>query len=75
VHTHAAVFRRNAGSEPVCGRDRAFRRNTVTLLRDPDDLAAYDESLAKITIGELQPLNGRIEIREYDMADYVAELG
>jgi GrpB-like predicted nucleotidyltransferase (UPF0157 family) len=39
---------------------------THNLLRDPDDVAAYDESLAKVTIGELQPLNGRIEIRDYD---------
>jgi hypothetical protein len=36
VHTHAAVFRRNAGSEQVFGSDRAFRRNTVTSLRKPD---------------------------------------
>ena len=35
VHAFA-VFRRNAGSEPVFGRGRAFRRNTVTSLRKPD---------------------------------------
>jgi GrpB-like predicted nucleotidyltransferase (UPF0157 family) len=33
---------------------------------DPDDVAAYDESLAEVTIGGPQPLTGRIEIREYD---------
>ena len=36
VYTHSAVFRRNAGSEPVFGRGRAFRRNTVTSLRKGD---------------------------------------
>jgi GrpB-like predicted nucleotidyltransferase (UPF0157 family) len=35
---------------------------------DPTDTAAYDESLARITIGGPQPLAGRIEIREYDPA-------
>jgi GrpB-like predicted nucleotidyltransferase (UPF0157 family) len=34
--------------------------------RDPDDVAAYDEELARVTIGGPQPLSGRIEIREYD---------
>ena len=36
MYTHSAVFRRNAGSEPVFGRSRAFRRNTVTSLRKGD---------------------------------------
>lgn len=35
-------------------------------LPDPTDAAAYDESLARITIGAPQPLVGGIEIREYD---------
>ncbi|HEX7255994.1 MAG TPA: GrpB family protein [Gaiellaceae bacterium] len=34
--------------------------------RDPDDVAAYDEELAKVTIGGLRPLVQPIEIREYD---------
>jgi GrpB-like predicted nucleotidyltransferase (UPF0157 family) len=34
--------------------------------RDPDDVAAYDEELARVTIGGPQPLSGRIEIREYE---------
>ncbi len=34
--------------------------------RDPADVAAYDEELAKVTIGGPRPLDGRIEIREYD---------
>ena len=37
-------------------------------LPDPTDAAAYDESLAKITIGAPQRLSGLIEIREYDPA-------
>jgi GrpB-like predicted nucleotidyltransferase (UPF0157 family) len=35
-------------------------------LRDPADVAAYDEELAKVTIGGPRPLDGQIEIREYD---------
>lgn len=35
---------------------------------DSNDVAAYDESLAKVTIGDPQPLTGRIEILEYDPA-------
>jgi GrpB-like predicted nucleotidyltransferase (UPF0157 family) len=34
--------------------------------RDPTDVAAYDEELAKVTIGGPRPLAGRIEISEYD---------
>ena len=34
--------------------------------RDPDDIAAYDEELARITIGELKPLTSQIEISDYD---------
>jgi GrpB-like predicted nucleotidyltransferase (UPF0157 family) len=33
---------------------------------DPNDVAAYDESLAQITIGGPQPLTQPIEIAEYD---------
>src|SRR6478672_1409513 len=36
MYTRSAVFRRTAGSEPVLGGGRAFRRNTVTSLRKPD---------------------------------------
>jgi hypothetical protein len=36
MYTRSAVFRRNAGSEPVFGRGRALRRNTLTSLRKPD---------------------------------------
>jgi GrpB-like predicted nucleotidyltransferase (UPF0157 family) len=36
------------------------------VLRDPDDVAAYAESLAKVTIGGPRRLSGRIEIRDYD---------
>jgi hypothetical protein len=57
----ACSWRRCGIASPV----RAPRKDEQ-LLRDPDDVAAYDESLAKVTIGELQPLNGRIEIRDYD---------
>lgn len=34
--------------------------------RDPTDVAAYDEELAKVTIGGAQPLVKPIEIRDYD---------
>jgi len=34
--------------------------------RDPTDEAWYDEELARVTIGEVKPLDGRIEIAEYD---------
>lgn len=33
---------------------------------DPSDVAAYDERLARLTIGGAQPLAGRIVIEEYD---------
>ena len=36
--------------------------------RDPTDVAAYDEALAKATIGGPQPLTKPIEIEEYDPA-------
>jgi GrpB-like predicted nucleotidyltransferase (UPF0157 family) len=35
-------------------------------LRDPTDVAAYDEELAKATIGGPRPLRKPIEIEEYD---------
>jgi GrpB-like predicted nucleotidyltransferase (UPF0157 family) len=35
-------------------------------LPDPTDVAAYDELLAKIVVGELKPLSAPIEIRDYD---------
>ncbi len=35
-------------------------------LRDPSDAAAYDEDLAKCTIGGPQPLTGPIRICDYD---------
>ena len=35
-------------------------------LSDPNDVAAYEEELAKVTIGGPQPLAAPIEIREYD---------
>jgi GrpB-like predicted nucleotidyltransferase (UPF0157 family) len=34
--------------------------------RDPDDVAAYDEELARITIGGPRPLERPIEISDYD---------
>jgi GrpB-like predicted nucleotidyltransferase (UPF0157 family) len=34
--------------------------------RDPDDVAAYDEELARVTIGGPRPLDAPIEISEYD---------
>jgi GrpB-like predicted nucleotidyltransferase (UPF0157 family) len=34
--------------------------------RDPDDAAAYDEWLEKISVGGAKPLQQPIEIREYD---------
>src|SRR6266508_3212497 len=36
--------------------------------RDPTDVAAYDEELARITIGGPRPLTKRIELRDYDPA-------
>jgi GrpB-like predicted nucleotidyltransferase (UPF0157 family) len=36
--------------------------------RDPHDVAAYDEQLPAVVIGELQALQGKIEIAEYDPA-------
>lgn len=36
--------------------------------RDPTDEAAYDEFLAAVTVGPVQPLTGPIEIAEYDPA-------
>jgi GrpB-like predicted nucleotidyltransferase (UPF0157 family) len=36
--------------------------------RDPNDVAAYDEGLAKIVVGGPVPLEGRIEVRDYDPA-------
>jgi GrpB-like predicted nucleotidyltransferase (UPF0157 family) len=34
--------------------------------RDPTDVAAYDEELAKVTVGGPRPLLGPIEISDYD---------
>ena len=34
--------------------------------RDPTDAAWYDEELARVTIGEVKPLEGPIELVEYD---------
>lgn len=34
--------------------------------RDPTDEAWYDEELARVTIGEVEPLAGQIEIADYD---------
>ena len=34
--------------------------------RDPDDVAAYDKELAEIWVTEVKPLEGHIEIHEYD---------
>jgi GrpB-like predicted nucleotidyltransferase (UPF0157 family) len=34
--------------------------------RDPSDVAAYDEELARVTIGGPRPLEGPIEISDYD---------
>jgi hypothetical protein len=35
-------------------------------LPDPNDVAAYDERLAEITIGRPRQLSGRIELCDYD---------
>lgn len=37
-------------------------------MRDPEDIAAYDELLDRVTVGEAQPLQCRIELSEYDPA-------
>src|SRR5439155_7891422 len=37
-------------------------------LADPNDVARYEEGLARVTLGGPQPLAGRIEIRDYDPA-------
>ena len=34
--------------------------------RDPHDVQAYDEELARVTLGEVRPLTQPIEIRDYD---------
>lgn len=34
--------------------------------RDPTDEAWYDQELARVTIGEVTPLDGKIELAEYD---------
>jgi GrpB-like predicted nucleotidyltransferase (UPF0157 family) len=34
--------------------------------RDPEDVAAYDEELARVTVGDPQRLSSRIEVSEYD---------
>jgi GrpB-like predicted nucleotidyltransferase (UPF0157 family) len=34
--------------------------------RDPSDVAAYDHELARVTVGGPRPLDGPIEIRDYD---------
>jgi GrpB-like predicted nucleotidyltransferase (UPF0157 family) len=39
---------------------------TEASVPDPTDTAAYDESLPKVVVGELQPLTAPIEICEYD---------
>jgi GrpB-like predicted nucleotidyltransferase (UPF0157 family) len=36
--------------------------------RDPTDEAWYDEELARVTVGPVQPLNGQIELVDYDTA-------
>jgi GrpB-like predicted nucleotidyltransferase (UPF0157 family) len=36
--------------------------------RDPEDVAAYDESLPTVTVGAVEPLAAPIELREYDPA-------
>lgn len=36
--------------------------------RRPDDVAAYDEELARVTVGGARPLTAPIEIRDYDPA-------
>jgi GrpB-like predicted nucleotidyltransferase (UPF0157 family) len=36
--------------------------------RKPDDVAAYDEALAKVVVGGPQPLTVPIEIQNYDPA-------
>jgi GrpB-like predicted nucleotidyltransferase (UPF0157 family) len=35
-------------------------------LRNPEDSASYDDFLAETTVGEVQELSGKIEIRDYD---------
>jgi GrpB-like predicted nucleotidyltransferase (UPF0157 family) len=40
----------------------------ISAMADPDDVAAYDKSLARVTIGEPPVLEGPLEIRDYDPA-------
>jgi GrpB-like predicted nucleotidyltransferase (UPF0157 family) len=40
----------------------------IPALPDPNDVAAYDEGLARITIGGPRVLTGPIELRDYDPA-------
>lgn len=40
----------------------------ISAMADPDDVAAYDKSLARVTIGEPRVLDGPLEICDYDPA-------
>jgi GrpB-like predicted nucleotidyltransferase (UPF0157 family) len=42
------------------------RLRSAAVLGDPEDTAAYEEALARITIGGVAPLTQRIELHEYD---------
>lgn len=57
---HARHGRR---SIPGCLR---FLDSRLVSERNPNDEALYDEELARITLGEVRPLTGPIEIADYD---------
>jgi GrpB-like predicted nucleotidyltransferase (UPF0157 family) len=46
----------------------SLEKKMIMGLRDPNDVAAYDEALGKVTIGGPELLTGRIEICAYDPA-------
>jgi GrpB-like predicted nucleotidyltransferase (UPF0157 family) len=48
------------------GASAERRLRSAAVLGDPEDTAAYEEALARITIGEVAPLTERIELHEYD---------
>jgi hypothetical protein len=72
VHTPSVVFRRNADSEPVFGRGRVFRRNTVTSLRTL--LIGKSQLVLDGTVAGLRDLGYRAEATN-DFSDITGRFG
>lgn len=58
----------STSASPSCSDSLVGTKRVIPELSDPNDVAAYDEALAKVTIGGPQALTGPIEIRDYDPA-------